>query len=222
MKKLTPTLVLLTTASTLLTSCTTTQAPVKVTAQKTQATEATQLTESLNSKAHLNERMSMDFDNVKVDTALSIIAEFSGNNMVVSDDVSGELTIKTTNKPWKQTLQSILDSKNLALVTNGNVIYIDTKEAITRAKVQEYAKKKYVEESISLDFSDIPIKDGLTMLAEASGKNIVISDDITGNIRLFLQNVPYDQAFDLILLQKRLKAKMVDNVMVITPMDGVK
>ncbi len=55
----------------------------------------------------------------------------------------------------------------------------------------------------------------LQLLADTSGQNIVVSDSVTGNLTLRLQNVPWDQALDIVLRTKGLDKRRQDNVIII-------
>ena len=57
----------------------------------------------------------------------------------------------------------------------------------------------------------------LQLLADASGQNIVVSDSVTGNVTLRLQNVPWDQALDIVLRTKGLDKRQQDNVIIVAP-----
>src|SRR5256885_17270591 len=57
----------------------------------------------------------------------------------------------------------------------------------------------------------------LQLLADASGQNIVVSDSVTGSVTLRLQNVPWDQALDIVLRTKGLDKRKQDNVIIVAP-----
>ena len=85
------------------------------------------------------------------------------------------------------------------------------------AKVQVDEKPVYTGERLTLNFQDIEVRAVLQLLADASGQNIVVSDTVAGNLTLRLQNVPWDQALDIILRTKGLDKRKQDNVMIIAP-----
>jgi type IV pilus assembly protein PilQ len=77
---------------------------------------------------------------------LQIIADFTGLNVVVSDTVQGNLTLRLQNVPWDQALDIILRTKGLTQRQNGNVIYVaPTEEIITREQLELESRKKIVE-----------------------------------------------------------------------------
>ncbi|HEV3183016.1 MAG TPA: type IV pilus secretin PilQ family protein, partial [Steroidobacteraceae bacterium] len=72
-------------------------------------------------------------------------------------------------------------------------------------------------ERLTLNFQDIETRAVLQLLADASGQNIVVSDSVSGNVTLRLQNVPWDQALDIVLRTKGLDKRRQDNVIIVAP-----
>ncbi len=70
------------------------------------------------------EPMSMNFPKIEVRTALQLIADFSGVNMVVSDSVSGSLSLRLNQVPWDQVLHTVLQAKGLGQEKSGGVLWI--------------------------------------------------------------------------------------------------
>ncbi len=79
----------------------------------------------------------------------------------------------------------------------------------------------YTGEKLSLNFQDIEVRNVLQLIADFTGLNLVASDTVSGNITLRLQNVPWDQALDLILKTKGLDKRKVGNVMLVAPADEI-
>ena len=95
---------------------------------------------------YTGERLSLNFQNIDVRAVLQLIADFTGLNMVVSDSVSGTLTLRLKNVPWDQALDIILKTKGLAKRESGNVILIaPTEEIAAQEKLELEAKKQVVE-----------------------------------------------------------------------------
>jgi type IV pilus assembly protein PilQ len=92
---------------------------------------------------------------------------------------------------------------------------IEIKPATKHAVAEE--KKEYTGERLTLNFQDIDVRSVLQLLADTSGQNIVVSDSVTGNLTLRLQNVPWDQALDIVLRTKGLDKRRQDNVIIIGP-----
>jgi type IV pilus assembly protein PilQ len=78
-------------------------------------------------------------------------------------------------------------------------------------------KKEYTGERLTLNFQDIETRAVLQLLADTSGQNMVISDSVGGNVTLRLQNVPWDQALDIVMRTKGLDMRQDGNVMFIAP-----
>ena len=78
-------------------------------------------------------------------------------------------------------------------------------------------KPVYTGERLTLNFQDIETRAVLQLLADASGQNIVVSDSVSGNVTLRLQNVPWDQALDIVLRTKGLDKRRQDNVIIVAP-----
>ncbi len=83
------------------------------------------------------------------------------------------------------------------------------------AKLDE--KRVYTGERLTLNFQDIETRAVLQLLADASGQNIVVSDSVSGSVTLRLQNVPWDQALDIVLRTKGLDKRRNDNVIIVAP-----
>jgi len=76
---------------------------------------------------------------------------------------------------------------------------------------------KYTGERLTLNFQDISVRAVLQLLADASGQNIVVSDSVSGDVTLRLQNVPWDQALAVILQNKGLGQRREGNVIIVAP-----
>ena len=95
---------------------------------------------------YTGERLSLNFQNIEVRAVLQLIADFTGKNLVASDTVSGNLTLRLKNVPWDQALDIILRSKGLAKREHGNVIMVAPSEEIAaREKLELEAQKQITE-----------------------------------------------------------------------------
>ena len=100
--------------------------------------------------------------------------------------------------------------------------YVLTVKPLTKAEVE--AKKKefaYVGDKLSLNFQDIEVRSVLQLIADFTGLNLVASDTVGGSITLRLQNVPWDQALDLILKTKGLDKRQIGNVLLVAPAEEI-
>ena len=82
-------------------------------------------------------------------------------------------------------------------------------------------EKEYVGERLTLNFQDIETRAVLQLLADTSGLNIVVSDSVQGNVTLRLQNVPWDQALDILLTTKGLDMRSNGNVVIVAPAEEI-
>jgi type IV pilus assembly protein PilQ len=98
-----------------------------------------------------------------------------------------------------------------------NQYTVEIKPSLKRSAAEE--KKEYTGERLTLNFQDIDVRSVLQLLADTSGQNIVVSDSVTGSLTLRLQNVPWDQALDIVLRTKGLDKRRQDNVIIIGPTD---
>jgi type IV pilus assembly protein PilQ len=79
----------------------------------------------------------------------------------------------------------------------------------------------YSGEKLSLNFQDIDVRSVLQLIADFTDLNLVASDTVSGNITLRLQNVPWDQALDLVLKTKGLDKRKIGNVLLVAPADEI-
>jgi len=81
--------------------------------------------------------------------------------------------------------------------------------------------KEYEGQRLTLNFQDIETRAVLQLLAETSGRNIVVSDTVQGNVTLRLRNVPWDQALDIVMTTKGLDMRENGNVIIVAPADEI-
>jgi len=108
---------------------------------------------------YVGEKLSLNFQNVEVRSVLQVIADFTGLNIVASDTVTGNLTLRLKDVPWDQALDLIMQTKGLDKRQNGNVIWIAPRdELMTKEKLELEAKSQVVDleplvtEYISLNY----------------------------------------------------------------------
>jgi len=103
-----------------------------------------------------------------------------------------------------------------------NIFTIEFKP-ISKKDLEEKIKDKfgYTGDRLSLNFQDIPVRAVLQLIADFTGLNVVVSDSVDGNLTLRLQNVPWDQALDIILKSKGLSKRESGNVMLIAPSEEI-
>jgi type IV pilus assembly protein PilQ len=152
------------------------------------------------------EKLSLNFQNIEVRSLLQVIADFTNFNVVTSDTVTGNLTLRLKDVPWDQALDIILQAKGLGLRKSGNVIWIAPKDELAikeQAELEASKKKTDLEpvrtQSFQLNYAKADdVAKGLT--AQASGgagaqptrilspRGSVISEQRTN--QLFVTDIP--------------------------------
>lgn len=96
-------------------------------------------------------------------------------------------------------------------------------QPLTEAKLEarKQSEPEYKGERISLSFQNIDIRSLLQIVADVAGTNMVISDSVQGTVAMRLQNVPWDQALDIILKTKGLGLRQDGNVMLVAPVEEI-
>jgi len=92
------------------------------------------------------EKLSLNFQNVDVRALLQVIADFTNLNIVVRDSVAGNLTLRLKDVPWDQALDIVLQSKNLDMRKNGNVILVAPREELSTQEKLELESKAQISE----------------------------------------------------------------------------
>ncbi len=95
-----------------------------------------------------SDKVTFNFQNIDVRALLQLLSDFSGYNILVSDSVTGSMSIKLNNVPWDQALQIILTTKGLGMRRDGNVIRIaPVGELDAMNKLQQEGKKPKKQQS---------------------------------------------------------------------------
>jgi len=97
------------------------------------------------------------------------------------------------------------------------VVEISPKHKAAAAENPADEKHQFTGERLTLNFQNIEVRSVLQLLADASGQNIVVSDSVQGSVTLRLQNVPWDQALDIVLRTKGLDKRQDGNVIIVAP-----
>ncbi|MDX1444451.1 MAG: type IV pilus secretin PilQ, partial [Gammaproteobacteria bacterium] len=96
-------------------------------------------------KEYTGERLNLNFQDIETRALLQIIAEFTGKNIVVSDSVSGNVTLRLNNVPWDQALDIILRTKGLDMRENGDVILVAPAQEIAEMEKIELEAREQVQ-----------------------------------------------------------------------------
>lgn len=95
-------------------------------------------------QGYRGEKLSFNFQNVEVRAALQAIADISGLNIITSDSVGGNLTLRLKEVPWDQALDVILQAKGLDMRKNGTVLWIAPKEELLSKEKLELEQKAQI------------------------------------------------------------------------------
>ena len=88
-------------------------------------------------QGYRGEKLSLNFQNVEVRAVLQVIADFTGLNIITSDTVNGNLTLRLKDVPWDQALDIVMQAKGLDMRKNGTVLWIAPKdELLTKEKLE--------------------------------------------------------------------------------------
>ena len=128
--------------------------------------------------------------------------------------------VKTTKKGTVLTLKTAENTEYQTHQTDNQfVLSVKTLSADEMDKRRnEFA---YVGDRISLNFQDIEVRAVLQLIADFTELNLVASDTVTGRITLRLQNVPWDQALELVLKTRGLDQRQIGNVLMIAPAEEI-
>ena len=95
---------------------------------------------------YTGERLSLNFQNIEVRAVLQLIADFTEKNLVASDTVGGNVTLRLKNVPWDQALDIILKSRGLDKREIGNVMMVAPQEEIANREKLEFESAKQIQE----------------------------------------------------------------------------
>lgn len=123
---------------------------------------------------YTGEKLSLNFQDIEVRTVLQIIADFTGFNLVASDDVQGSITLRLKNVPWDQALEIVMKSQGLAKRQMGNVLMIGPSDQMAAREKLELEANKQVAEYAPLTTEFIQVKyakarDLLALIASEKG-----------------------------------------------------
>jgi len=131
---------------------------------------------TLEERVYSGEPLSMEFQDVEIRSVLDILAQFTEMNIVASDSVAGNITLRLINVPWDQALDIILKSKNLGKRENGNVILVAPSTELAEQEARELEAQQAVDsyaplrnEYIRLNYAKA--QDVLTLISQGSGSS---------------------------------------------------
>ncbi len=151
-----------------------------------------------NQIGYAGEKLTLNFQNITTREALNVIADFTNLNMVISDTVGGNLTLRLKDVPWDQALDIILQSRGLDMRKNGNVIQVAPREELAaKEKIDLSARQEIAElEEIRTESFQLSYQKGdaiATLLSNdkqriLSKRGSVVVDARTNTV--FIQDTP--------------------------------
>ena len=110
------------------------------------AAEETEATSSLFSetKEYEGQRLTLNFQDIETRAVLQLLAETAGRNIVVSDTVQGNVTLRLRNVPWDQALDIVMTTKGLDMRENGNVIIVAPAEEIAARETADLEARQAI------------------------------------------------------------------------------
>jgi len=95
---------------------------------------------------YAGEKLSLNFQNVEVRSVLNVIADFTDLNIITSDSVQGNLTLRLKDVPWDQALDIILQTRGLDMRKNGNVVLIAPRDELATKEKLALESKQQINE----------------------------------------------------------------------------
>jgi type IV pilus assembly protein PilQ len=95
---------------------------------------------------YTGEKLSLNFQNIDVRSVLQVIADFTGLNIVTSETVSGNLTLRLKDVPWDQALDIVMQSKGLSMRKTGNVVWVAPSEEVAAKEKQTLEANQQIED----------------------------------------------------------------------------
>jgi type IV pilus assembly protein PilQ len=99
-----------------------------------------------SNRGYRGDKLSMNFQNIEVRALLQVIADFTGLNVVASDSVSGNLTLRLKDVPWDQALDIVMQARGLDMRRHGNVLWIAPKDELLTKERLEMEQRAQISE----------------------------------------------------------------------------
>jgi type IV pilus assembly protein PilQ len=138
-------------------------------------------------KEYSGQRLTLNFQDIETRAVLQLLAETSGRNIVVSDTVQGNVTLRLRNVPWDQALDIVMTTKGLDMRQNGNVIIVAPSEEIAARETADLEAKRAITELEPL-YSEFPqvnyakAASLAALIASGAGQNSLLSERGTVSI----------------------------------------
>ena len=147
---------------------------------------------------YAGEKLSLNFQNIEVRSVLQVIADFTGLNIITSDTVTGNLTLRLKDVPWDQAMDIITQSKGLGMRKTGNVILVAPADELAAKVKQAQEAVQQIEDSEPLrtevfTLNYMKAADLLKIINDPKQKILSKRGSATQDVRtnnVFVQDIP--------------------------------
>jgi type IV pilus assembly protein PilQ len=146
-------------------------------------------------KTYSGEKLSLNFQDIDTRAVLQLLADASGQNIVVSDSVKGSVTLRLQSVPWDQALDIVLRTKGLDKRQEGNVIIVAPADELSSREKADLASKKDIQELAPLRTEFLQIN-----YAKASDLAALLKGSSTSSVLSARGNVAVDERTNTLLL----------------------
>ena len=145
------------------------------------ATDTDQLSLFSETKDYDGQRLTLNFQDIETRAVLQLLAETSNRNIVVSDTVQGNVTLRLRNVPWDQALDIVMTTKGLDMRQNGNVIIVAPAEEIAARETADLEARAAINEleplySEFLQVNYAKASDLAGLISQSDGQNSMLSE----------------------------------------------
>ena len=158
------------------------------------------------------ERMTLDFADGKLQDLFRLFADFTGLNVVVQPGVRGEITLHAKDEPWQDVLERILAPNGYRYSLEGNVLWIGQAEYVA-----SFPERTWSGKPVDVDFSNEDLRDVLGSFARLGSFELKLDPAVAGHVTFRLVQVPWDQAFELVLRTNGLQQRRVGPDVLVEP-----
>lgn len=154
-------------------------------------------------KSFSGEKLSLNFQDIEVRAVLQLLADFTNKNIVVSDSVDGNITVRLKDVPWDQALDIVLESKNLGMRENGNVIWVAPNAELDAKDAQEIeiAKRKVELEPLVTEYIPVNFAKAADLAVLIKKKASASEDDTSHSLLSARGSVSFDDRTNTLLIQ---------------------
>lgn len=168
---------------------------------KVEKKEKTKLGEK-EKKVFTGDKLSLNFQDIEVRAVLQLLADFTNKNIVVSDSVDGNITVRLKDVPWDQALDIVLESKNLGMRENGNVIWVAPNEELEAKEAHELEmlKKKIELEPLVTEYIPINFAKAANLVTLIE-KRSTVDDEGSHSLLSDRGSVSHDERTNTLIIQ---------------------